>query len=384
ILYYIETGGPPAGKPVSLYVVGHDDAVRKDLTDRIVAILEDTEGVQDIERGDPLGKDQIKLVPDYERLSRLGLTVADVARNARIAIDGQIVTSVRYENEDVDFRVINDGKSRQNPRYLEELLIPNDQGKLIQLDSVVRFDRKQGYAHFQHYDGERAVTIYADVDKDKITPSAVMQRVYDHINMERDWPGMRLLGGGEIFETEESVSSLKRTFGIAIIAIYFLLILLFRSVFQPLIVLLAIPFGLVGVVWAFVLHGEPLSFLGIMGVIGLSGVVVNDSLVLVNHINVLRRNNPHTPVVDIVLRGATERLRAIVMTTLTTVVGMLPLAYGLGGSDPFVAPMALSLGFGLLFATPLTLIVIPCLYLAGQVFCRRKVVKDQKYVDISC
>lgn len=383
INYSIETGGLPGGSPIHMFVVGHDDEQRTALTEGIAAFLESVDGVTDIQRGDMLGKDQIKIVPDYERLSRLGLTVEDVARNARVAVDGQLVTSVRYENEDVDFRVINDSKSRQNPDYLEELLIPNRQGKLIQLDQVVRFDRKKGYAHFQHYDGERAVEIKADVNKDIIAPAEVMAQLKQEFNIDRDWLGMRLVEAGELYETSKSMASLQRTFLVAVVAIYCLLILLFRSVLQPIIVLLAIPFGLVGVCWALLLHGEPLSFMGVLGIIGLCGVVVNDSLVLVNHLNVLRRREPTKDIKDIVLRGTSDRLRAIVMTTLTTVVGMLPLAYGLGGADPFVAPMALTLGFGLLLATPLTLIVIPSLYLTGsqirQLFTNRR----KKYVDIS-
>jgi multidrug efflux pump subunit AcrB len=113
----------------------------------------------------------------------------------------------------------------------------------------------------------------------------------------------------------------------------------------------------------FALHGEPLGFLAIMGLIGLSGVVVNDSLVLVDYINRLRRERPDTPLLEIVSEAAAERLRAIVLTTLTTVAGLLPLAYGVGGSDPFIAPMALAMGFGLLFASPITLALIPSLYL---------------------
>ena len=99
-----------------------------------------------------------------------------------------------------------------------------------------------------------------------------------------------------------------------------------------------------------------------MGLVGLTGVVVNDSLVMVNHINRLRKENPDRSIIDIVSQGAADRLRAITMTTLTTVVGLLPLAYGIGGSDPFIAPMALALGYGLLFATPLTLALVPSLY----------------------
>ena len=147
---------------------------------------------------------------------------------------------------------------------------------------------------------------------------------------------------------------------------FFVLVLLFDSVTQPLMVMVAIPFGIISVIIAFALHGQPLGFLAGMGLVGLTGVVVNDSLVMVSHINDLKKQRASENNIDIVAEGAANRLRAITMTTVTTVVGLVPLAYGIGGSDPFIAPMALALGYGLLFATPLTLIMIPCLYLVRE------------------
>jgi multidrug efflux pump subunit AcrB len=187
--------------------------------------------------------------------------------------------------------------------------------------------------------------------------------VYEHFDAEQRWPGLRFVKGGEVMETEESMASLYATFAIAVVAIYFLLVLLFNSFTQPFSVIVAIPFGLVGVILAFLIHNEPMSFVGMLGAIGLAGVVVNDSLVLVSHINDLRRKNPQETVLNMVGQGTSNRLRAVILTTLTTVAGLLPLAYGLGGSDPFMAATALALGFGLLFATPLTLLLVPCLYM---------------------
>jgi multidrug efflux pump subunit AcrB len=154
-----------------------------------------------------------------------------------------------------------------------------------------------------------------------------------------------------------------KTFVIAVVAIYFLLVLLFNSFAQPFPVLVAIPFGIVGIIIAFVIHGEPMSFMGMLGAIGLAGVVVNDSLVLVNHINESRKEHPDVSLKSLVAEGTANRLRPVLLTTMTTVVGLIPLAYGFGGTDPFMAPTALALGYGLLFATPLTLVLLPCLYL---------------------
>ena len=370
MIYYIDAGGPPVGEPITIRVIGADDDVRVELADSVVAFLETLPGVKDIDRNDKLGKDQVTIQLDYETLSRLGLTVADVARNVRIAFDGEVVTSVRYGDEDVEFRVILDEKTRRNPRLLGDLLVPNNQNRLIPLKSVMSARVGPGVSSIYHYDNERAVRIIADLEKGTITPLKATATVEKHFDLKKDWPGMRFAVGGEAQETQKSMDSLLTAFISAAVAIYFLLALLFNSGIQPLVVMAAIPMGVLGVIIAFAIHGQPLGFTGVMGLIGLSGVVVNDSLVLVNHINRLRKERPKDKLLDIVSDGATDRLRAILLTTLTTVAGLLPLAYGIGGSDPFIAPMALAMGFGLLFATPITLALVPSLYLIADDFKR--------------
>ncbi len=366
ITFIVDAGGPPVGKPISLRVTGDDNTMRKRLTEEVVAHLETIEGVKDIDSDYKLGKEQIEIKIDYDRLARLGLTVDDVAQNVRIAFDGQVVTSLRDGDEDVEFRVQLEEAARKNVSYLENLSIPNKQGRLIKLREVARLEISPGPSAYRHFDGTRTITIEADVDQDVITPLDATNAVLAHFkNIGEDRPGMALRIGGEAEESQETLSSLIATFAIALIGIYFLLILLFNSYSQPLLVMLSVPFGISGVIIAFALHGENLSFLGMMGVIGLTGVVVNDSLVLVNHLNNLRKQMPEMSIVKLVAEGTSHRLRAILLTTLTTAVGMMPLAYGIGGTDLYMQPMAMALGYGLLFATPLTLVLVPCLYTIG-------------------
>jgi multidrug efflux pump subunit AcrB len=362
IVYYIEAGGPPVGRPVTLRIVGANDEKRKALADSVVAFMRTIEGIKDIDRDDKLGKDQVELKIDYEELSRLGLTVADVAQSVRIAYDGEVVTSVRYGDEDVDFRVLLKEEAREDPEYLRGLLVPNNRGRLIPLKEAVSLVSGPGPSNYYHYDGERAVTVTADITKGVTTPLLATSEIVNHFDLANDWRGMRFVVGGEAEETAESMQSLVRAFLIAVVGIFFLLLLLFNSFTQPFLVMVAIPFGIMGVIIAFKLHDEPFGFVSMMGVVGLSGVVVNDSLVMVNHINRLRRRSPDKNLLDIVADGAADRLRAVILTTLTTVVGLLPLAYGFGGTDAYMAPMALALAYGLVFATPLTLGLIPCLY----------------------
>lgn len=366
IRFEIDTGGPPVGRPITIRIVGSDDKLRKQLADDVESYVQELAGAKDIERDDKLGKQQIEIKIDYNALARLKLTVADVAQTVRIAYDGEVVTNVRYGEEDVDFRVQLLPAARQDESYLKELIVPNRDGRLIRLKQVARFVVGPGPSNYHHFDGERSVTVTGDVDKAITTPLKITEAVAEHFELEQDYPGMRLVFGGEAEETQESVDALFVIFAVALIGIYFLLILLFNSVTQPIMVMIAIPFGLVGVIIAFALHGEALGFLAMMGIIGLIGVVVNDSLVLVDHINNLRQTLPDRSIVAVIAQGSANRLRAVVMTSLTTVAGLLPIGYGIGGSDPYMSPMALALGYGILFATPLTLILLPCLYMMGQ------------------
>jgi multidrug efflux pump subunit AcrB len=362
----VDAGGPPVGRPITLRIVSSDDKMRTQLADSVTAFLTTIEGVKDIDRDDKPGKEQVEIKVNYDQLARLGLSVADIAQNVRIAFDGEVVSSVRYGDEDVDFRVLLQERARTGAEYLKRLLIPNRQGRLIPLRDVAWLKTGPGPSNFYHFDGERTITVTADIVKGTTTPLLATQAVYDHFDLDKNWPGMRFVVGGEAEETQKSMVSLAIAFITAVIAIYFLLILLFNSPLQPLLVLSAIPFGIIGVIAAFVLHSQSLGFMAMMGVIGLSGVVINDSLVMVNHINNLRKQRPGDRLIKIVAKGSSDRLRAVIMTSLTTISGLLPLAYGIGGSEPFMAPMALALGYGLLFATPVTLVLLPSLYMISN------------------
>ncbi len=366
IFYMIDSGGPPVGRPITMRVVGVDDLQRQRLADDIEAFLIDLEGAKDLDRDDKAGKQQVEIKFDYARLARVGISVADVARNVRIAYDGEVVTSVRYGDEDVDFRVIFSEAVRKSPASLAGLSLPNRSGHLTPLKQVAKFVSAPGPANFTHYKGDRAITITGDIDKEITTPLRVSEAVLAAFDLENDYPGVSLVIGGEAEESQESVNELMVIMGMAALGIYLLLILLFNSLWQPLLVMMAIPFGLIGVIVGFSVHDMALGFLGMIGIIGLAGVVVNDSLVLVAHINDLRQQHPAHRVRQMVAMGTANRLRAVLLTTFSTVAGLLPLAYGIGGTDPYMGPMALALGWGLLFATPLTLVLIPSLYMIGN------------------
>ncbi len=362
----VQAGGPPVGEPITIRVVGEGDSTRVRLTDELMAFLRGQPGVEELQRNDLEGEEQLEIDLDFERLARRGLTVADVTQTVRTAYDGRVVSTVRYGDEDVGFLVTLAEDAARSPDQLLDLRVPNRAGRLIRLGDVAELTQRQAPSTFYHYDGQRAALVTGEVDEDVTTPVKVAAAARAHFQLEADYPGMRFVIGGEAEETRESFQSLFLAFGVAVLAIYFTLMLLFSSITQPLAVMAAVPFGVIAVILTFVIHGQAPGFLALMGLVGLSGVVVNDSLVMVYHINNLRSSEGMASVREAVTRGAGDRLRAVMMTTLTTVAGLLPLAYGLGGSDPFIAPMALALGYGLLLATPLTLALVPCLYLIHE------------------
>ncbi|MCP4390403.1 MAG: efflux RND transporter permease subunit, partial [Gammaproteobacteria bacterium] len=165
LVFAIDSGGPPVGRPVTVRVVGSDDQMRFDLAREVTAKLERMDGVKDIDRDDKKGKEQISVDIDYIRLADADLSVSDIARNVRLAFDGEVVTSVRYGDEDVDFRVLFESTARSSIDTLADLIIPNRRGDFIRLEEVAEFSIDTGPANIYHFDNERAITITADVVK---------------------------------------------------------------------------------------------------------------------------------------------------------------------------------------------------------------------------
>ncbi|MBW2366082.1 MAG: efflux RND transporter permease subunit [Deltaproteobacteria bacterium] len=206
-----------------------------------------------------------------------------------------------------------------------------------------KISENETLAQIKHYNGDRVTQISANLNKEKITPLEVNQKIIPFLKqLIKENPGYYYELGGEAKETQEFLFNITISFLIAILAIYFILSLLFDSFIlsllfdsflQPFIVMITIPFGVVGVVWTFVIHGLSFSFLTFIGLVGLSGIVVNDSLIMVDYINTLvKEKNCRTikQYQEVIIEGARTRLRPIIITTLTTAAGVMPTAYGFG------------------------------------------------------
>jgi len=231
----------------------------------------------------------------------------------------------------------------------------------VRLSRVARIEERRGAPFLPRYNYKPAVSVYGDVDEKVVTSREANRLVKEKFaDVPKRFPGYELIYGGEEEETAKSMRSLFRSFGVALLLDYVILAVLFGSYVQPFVILLTVPIGLLGVVYALLVHGQPASFMAMLGVLAMTGVVVNNAIVIVNFINEKRARG--VPLEQAAVDAGAERLRAIWASSITTLLGLFPTAYGFGGYEPFVAPMALSLAWGLTFAMPMTVFLIPAAY----------------------
>ncbi len=355
--------GPPVGKPVEAKIRGEKFDTLDEIAREYMDYLGTIKGTSDVTWDHKPGKEEIRVLVDREKASMAGLSIDQIAKTIRAVFEGAIATKikpVKAEKEtDVTVRFIK--KDVKDISAFDGILVQNKFGKLIPLKKVASIEKVPGTTSIYRLDGKRVVTVSSNIDTSKTTSMKVnnfLARKFRDIT--RRYPGYSVKYGGEQEETIESLKGLGKAFFFAFLIIYLILASFFKSLIQPLVVMLAIPFGLIGVIFAFLLHGIPLSFMAILGIVGLNGIVVNDAIVLVHFINQLRRSGMNRR--ESIIKAGQIRLRPVILTTITTVGGLSTVAYGIGGRDPFLVPMAMSICWGLLFATMLTLIMIPCIY----------------------
>lgn len=355
--------GPPVGKAVEARIRGESFETLDTIAKEYMDYLKTIEGTLDVTWDHKPGKEEIRVKVEHNKATSAGLNVAQIANTVRAVFEGSIATKIRpvKAEEETDVTVMFPEKFSDDIKVFENILIQNKSEKLIPLKNVAAIEKVPGNTTIHHLDGKRVVTVSANIDTKKITSLKATRMLENKFKgLSQRYPGYSVKYGGEQEETKDSLRSLLKAFFFAFLIVYLILSYSFKSIIQPLIIMLSIPFGLIGVIFAFFIHGMPLSFMAILGIVGLNGIVVNDSIVLIDFINKLRTEgmNKH----DSILKAGEMRLRPVMLTTITTVGGLSTVAYGIGGKDPFLVPMALSICWGLSFATLLTLIVIPCIY----------------------
>ena len=363
VSYEALVNGPPVGKAVNGTLRSSSPKELDLATSKMLDFLNSVPGIKNVEANDIYGEDRIYVDIDEEAASRYGLSVEAIGSVVRSSVSGIRVSNVDLNNKEVDILVKFDAQARDQINDLNAIQIMDARGFLIPLSKLAKFREEAGKPQINRYDFQRAKTITAEVDGAVITAmnaNRKLQEEFDRLNAQ--YPGISLVFGGEEESTKESMSSLFDALILSLIGIFGLLVFLFKSYLRPLIIMSTIPLGLVGFSIAFYLHGRPISFLALIGVIGLGGIIVNSGIVLISFIDDLRKDSPELPLDEILVRSSGLRLRAVVVSSLTTISGLLPTAYGIGGSDAMLIPMTLAMAWGLTSGTVLTLVWVPAAY----------------------
>jgi HAE1 family hydrophobic/amphiphilic exporter-1 len=357
--------GPLVGKPVAVRLSSRDTEILPFFTQQIKKIMADTKGIINIDSDLKTGRHEYDIIIDETAARNVGLSKAALSREIAVLAEGLRIGFVYWGDEELDVRLkLQAGQINNLPALLSRTIM-TPAGE-VGLNELISVQNKKAYLWLRRYNQKRTVTITADLDPAlNRTALDVLREIEPKIRqLTSAEAGLLVTVGGEAEETDKSLASLRNAFFIAAFLIYLILASQFNSFTQPVLIMLAIPYAFFGVLFGMGILSQPFTMLAMIGMVGLAGVVVNDTIVMVDFIN--RHKDEKEHVTEVVLSGASARLRAIFLTTFSTVLGLSPIVFGIGGSSIIWRPMAIAVSFGIVFATILTLFLLPCLYLIHQ------------------
>lgn len=373
-LNFLSSAAGPVGLPVDIRLTGRNFRDLKAASMEIQEELKQYDGLLDIRDSYAEGKRELK-VSLKDNARSLGLTSTDLGRQIRYAFYGAEAQRVQRDKEDVRVMIRYPKEERESLGNLESMRIVAPNGSRIPISEVANLNYGVGYPAISRLDRQRIINVQADADKDVANTDSINAALYGKGSGDPDsilgrvlakYPGVIPLKGGEAKDMEESIPAIIGGMLMVMVLIYALLAIPFKSYLQPLIVISIIPFGIGGAIYGHLITFQDLSLLSMLGIIAMAGVVVNDSLVLVERINRLR--NGGMTVFEAVHVGGSQRFRAIILTSITTFAGLVPILLERSLQAQFLIPMATSLAFGVLFATFITLLLVPCAYLILEDF----------------
>lgn len=360
ITFEAERGPGGWRQDISIDLSHSDIDVLESASKALMARVGEFEGVANINDNYNRGKSQFDftLLPEGRNL---GLTPADVGQQVRNAFYGALAMRQIRGTDEIEVRVKLPREDRKDIQSFDDLIIQTPDGTEVPLLDVVEVNSGEAFSSINRRDGRRIVNVGLDVE-----PKREIARVLNAIQTETlpqlraDYPGLTWTFEGSQAEMRRSTAALGGSFALAMAVVYALLAIAFGSYLQPLIVMVAIPFGMIGAVIGHILLGFDLSLISLMGVIALSGVVVNDALIMIDFAN---RNRADKSAFEAIHTAGLRRFRPIILTTLTTFGGLTPIIMETSRQSTYLIPMAISLGFGIVFATAIILVLIPCLYM---------------------
>jgi len=363
--------GQESGSPIELIVQQNDDVIRKTVVEKLAEEMEKNTALKNVEIEEDFKVPEYRVELNREKIKRLSIRPDDVASTLRAGLEGTVLYEFSNGNEDVHVRFTTVEEAKDDMKKVLAIPVENQGNYLVPLGNIVSVKKVVSPNSISRRDLKRTTLIYADINPEETkTPLNVAEKMEGTIFPEilSQYPTTTLSFGGEVQDTRESKTDFRNAVFLVLFLIFIILAVLFDSLYKPLIIMLAIPFGLVGIILAFYLHGKTLfGFYAGVGALGLAGVVINDSIImLVKLDHVLKPETNKNISVAQIANVAKTRLRAVFLTTLTTVVGILPTAYGFFGYDSMLAEMMLALTWGMIFGTLITLVLIPSIYSLQQ------------------
>ena len=358
----IMNGGRDDGD-VSFKLEGKNAQVLKEVAGKLKIKLQSMEGVGDVNDSMQSATDEVQL--DLKPLAySMGLTLADVASQVSFSYYGLEAQRILREGEEIKVMIRYPEDERNSISDIDSVRIITPTGAEVPLSEVANISLVDGVNRIRRENSKRTVNVWAAVNTDQVEPFAIAQQIRDEYlpSLLKNYPGVQSNVAGRIQEEMDSADEQLRDFALSMIIIFALLAIPLRSYSQPLIIMSVIPFGVVGAMFGHMVLGMTMSSLSMFGIIAVAGVVVNDSLVMVDFVNKARAEG--VAIKQAVMQAGARRFRAILLTSITTFIGVMPIIMETSLQAKIVIPMAVSLAFGVLFATVITLILIPCQYVA--------------------
>jgi len=358
----IMNGGRDDGD-VSFKLEGKNAQVLKEVAGKLKIKLQSMEGVGDVNDSMQSATDEVQL--DLKPLAySMGLTLADVASQVSFSYYGLEAQRILREGEEIKVMIRYPEDERNSISDIDSVRIITPTGAEVPLSEVANISLVDGVNRIRRENSKRTVNVWAAVNTDQVEPFAIAQQIRDEYlpSLLKNYPGVQSNVAGRIQEEMDSADEQLRDFALSMIIIFALLAIPLRSYSQPLIIMSVIPFGVVGAMFGHMALGMTMSGLSMFGIIAVAGVVVNDSLVMVDFVNKARAEG--VAIKQAVMQAGARRFRAILLTSITTFIGVMPIIMETSLQAKIVIPMAVSLAFGVLFATVITLILIPCQYVA--------------------
>lgn len=345
------------GKPLTIEVWGYDLDLGRRLAQEVAKIIEGIEGVKDVEISRKEGKPELQIVVDREKASRLGLNVSVIGNTIKSLVSGKKATQYRERGREYDISVRLREEDRDQIEDLEKIFITSPSGKQIRLSNVVSIREEIGPAKIERRDQQRIIKVMGNIGRDL---GSIVREAEEKIKALTIPSGFFIKFSGEREEQEKSFRNLLFALILGVILVYMVMASQFESLRDPFIILFSVPFAMIGVIWALLITNQIFTVDAFIGLIMLVGIVVNNAIVLISYINILRERG--YTIREAVTLGGKTRLRPVLMTTITTVFGLLPLALLRGEGSEFWRPFGITIIGGLLVSTLITLIFVPTLY----------------------